>query len=59
MTELVKVLMNRDDITEEEAEDRIAEVKRLFEECNYDIEECEDILANELGVELDYLFDII
>jgi hypothetical protein len=56
---VVKILMERDGLTEEEACERIKEVKALFDEANYNSMTCENILANELGLELDYLLDIL
>jgi hypothetical protein len=51
--------MERDGLTREEAEERIADVREQMCDCDYDPIECEDILAGELGLELDYLFDIL
>ena len=57
--EIVRVLMERDGLTEDEAEERVNEVKQMFEESKYDLLECENILADELGLELDYIFDLL
>lgn len=59
MNRVTKILMERDDITREEAEERIADVRELMCDCNYDPIKCEDILASYLGLEFDYLFDIL
>lgn len=59
MNRVTKILMERDDITREEAEERIADVRELMCDCDYDPIKCEDILASYLGLELDYLFDIL
>lgn len=56
---VVKILMERDGLTEDEACERIKEVKTLFDEANHNSMTCENILANELGLELDYLLDIL
>ncbi len=56
---IIKILMDRDGLTEEEAEERVDEVREMFEDCEYDSTECELIMAEELGLELDYVFDII
>ena len=56
MTELERVLINRDEITLEEAKERIAEVREII--LNRE-EILEDALANYLGVEPDYIFDIL
>jgi len=49
--------MKRDDLTREEAEERLREVRDILAEA--DPWEAEDILADELGLEMDYIFDII
>ena len=61
MNRVVKILMERDDMTREEAESRVEEVQELLEGAviagSYNA--AEDILADELGLEMDYLFDLI
>lgn len=57
MTELTRILMKRDDLTQEEAEERIEEVREMLSEA--DPWDAEEILADELGLEMDYIFDII
>lgn len=51
--------MRRDGITEAEAKSILKDVRQMFKECNYDPDECEDIMACELGLELDYLLDVL
>lgn len=48
MNRVVKILMQRDDLSQAEAE-----------ECNYDPEESEDIISSELGLEPDYIMNIL
>lgn len=55
MEEIVKILMERDGNTREEALSIIEDVKGMMEECGYDPEECEDIFEMELGLEPDYI----
>jgi len=55
--EVVRILMKRDDLTRAEAEERLAEVREMLSEA--DPWEAEDILADELGLEMDYIFDIL
>lgn len=62
MTEFEKVLMNRDGATAEEAK---AELDRLREDI-YDLisegasyDEVEDLLLDEAGLEMDYIFDLM
>ena len=59
MNKIVQILMNRDDITEQEAEELINDAREAMEDCDYDPTECELILQQDLGLEPDYLFDII
>lgn len=58
---VVEILMHRDGDTEVEAKSRIAECKREMMEsiaCG-DYEGAEDMLAYDLGLEMDYIFDIL
>ena len=55
--EIVRILMERDGFTREEAEERLEEVREMVSEA--DPWEAEDILADELGLEMDYIFDIL
>jgi hypothetical protein len=57
--EIIRVLMERDGLTEEEAEERVDEVREMFEDCEYNPTECELIMAEELGLEPDYVFDLL
>lgn len=62
MNDTIRVLMNRDDLSEAEATERFNEVKGMVLtelECGTSYSGVEDILANELGLEMDYLFDFI
>lgn len=56
------ILVRRDNISKEDAETRIEECKRRLEEeaipCG-DYELAEEILADELGLEMDYIYDLI
>ena len=55
MEEIIKILMERDGNTREEALSIIEDVKEMMEECDYDPEECENIFETELGLEPDYI----
>lgn len=57
MNRVVKILMQRDDLSQ--AEELLREVRYMLEECNYDPEESEDIISSELGLESDYIMDIL
>ena len=56
MQEIISILMERDELTYEEA-------KNAYLECRAEIlespEEAEEILACTLGLELDYIFNFI
>ncbi len=54
MENLKQVLMRRDEMTEEEADEQIAEMREQI----YDGEDPEEVLY-EIGLEPDYIFDII
>jgi len=55
MSELKRVLMNRDNMTEEEADEAIAEARERIA----DGEDPEEILHDEFGLEPDYIFDLV
>ena len=60
--DIVAILMNRDSISREDARSRVLECKRLLEQeavGSGDYEAAIDIIASELGLEPDYMFDII
>ena len=54
---VVRVLMERDGLSKKEAEEKLDEVREMIADA--DPWEAEDIIADELGLELDYIFDII
>lgn len=54
---IVDILVDRDGLSEDEAVERVQEVKELLEGAEYSLNLCENILANELRLEPDYLFD--
>lgn len=59
MNQTIQALMNRDELTEEEATKRFNEVRAMIDEaiCEGRLEEVEDILLDELSLEPDYLLD--
>lgn len=59
MNRVVRILMERDGLTEEEATAQLNEVREMMAECDYDTFECEEIIMSELGLELDYIMDIL
>lgn len=61
MKSIKQILMDRDDMTAEEAEDLIAEVKEEIqiaaEDGDYSL--VEDIMCGDLGLEMDYIFELL
>lgn len=61
VNKVVKVLMDRDGLTQEEATNQVNEVREMISDaagCG-DYDEVEDIMYSELGLEMDYIFDIL
>ena len=56
MTSLKQVLMERDELTSKEADELIAEARRMILE---DGENPEEILYEEFGLEPEYIFDLL
>ena len=61
MERVMKILMERDGASREEALDMIDNFKRDLRDVTVtgDLEECEDLLALHFGVEPDYLIDFL
>lgn len=62
MEDIVKILMERDGLSRKDARQMVEECRqRLQDEAvpTGDIELAEEILAEELGLELDYMMDLI
>lgn len=58
-SEVVEILMKRDGMSRTEAQERFNEVRDMIQECNFDPFETEDILIEELGLEMDYIFEFL
>lgn len=56
---IAEILCRRDGITVEEAQRLIDEAIEQMEACGYDSDECEDIMADVLGLEPDYIFYLL
>ena len=56
---VVDILMKRDNMSRTEAQERFNEVRDMIQECNFDPVETEDILIEELGLEMDYIFEFL
>lgn len=59
MNEVVEILMKRDGLSRREAQEQFNEVREMIQECNFDPVETEDILIEELGLEMDYIFEFL
>lgn len=59
MNRVVKILMERDKLDRHLAENRVKEVKKLISDSSLDYNEVEDIIQSELGLEMDYIIDLI
>ena len=61
MNEIVKILMRRDRLSQLEAENLFEEVQEEVLEAasRGNFQECEDIVASELGLEPDYLDELL
>lgn len=59
MTELQAIIMERDGLTQQEAEEQIKQCKEDFLERIQNGEMPHDILEEHFGLEPDYLFDLI
>ncbi len=59
MNRIIKILMKRDGMTEQEADDLLKETKQMMEDCNYDPSESEEIFMSNLGLEMDYIMDLL
>jgi len=63
MNDIIKVLMERDGLSLEEAEKQVGETSaRIWDELDYEdceLEDLEDILYGDIGLEPDYLLDML
>lgn len=63
MKDIIEVLMERDNLSREEAERQVEDTSsRIWHELGYEdceIEDLEDILYGDTGLEIDYLLDML
>lgn len=61
MSEIIDILMKRDGVTKEEARNTLQETREMINDAiasgNFD--EVEDIVYSELGLEMDYIDELI
>lgn len=59
---IVAILMERDELTEEEAREQVEEAVEAINDIlasGGSYEEAEEILLDDLGLEMDYIFDLL
>lgn len=58
---IIEILMNRDGVSFEEAKERLNSVRESIETALAvgDYDDAEEIIMDELGLEMDYVFDIL
>lgn len=59
MNRVIEILIQRDGITAAEAQSILDDVRVMFKECDYDPDECENIMQSQLGLEPDYIIDVL
>lgn len=59
MNNVVAILMKRDGMSRAEAVALVTEVHGMIEDADGDYDEAEQIMIDELGLEMDYIFDIL
>lgn len=59
MNRIIEILIQRDGITAAEAQSILDDVMGMFNECDYDPDECENIMQSQLGLEPDYIIDVL
>ena len=59
MNNVVAILMKRDRMSRAEAVALVTEVRAMIEDADGDYDEAEQIMIDELGLEMDYIFDIL
>ena len=58
MNKIVKILMERDDMPQAEAEQLLMDARKELDDCTYS-EDADRILQDWFGLEPDYIFDLI
>lgn len=59
MNNVVAILMKRDGMSRAEAITLVTEVRGMIEDADGDYDEAEQIMIDELGLEMDYIMDIL
>lgn len=56
---VIEILMRRDGLTKREAIQLVKETREMIYNCNGNTGDAEDIMMEQLGLELDYIYDIL
>jgi hypothetical protein len=59
MNNVVAILMRRDGMSRAEAIALVTKVRGMIEDADGDYDEAEQIMIDELGLEMDYIMDIL
>jgi len=59
MNRIVEILCRRDGITVEEATRLVNEAKEMIADIGFDYDEAEQIMQDNLGLEMDYICDLL
>ena len=59
MCKIAEILMKRDGISKNEAEEIVSEAREAIMDCGGDYEEAENVMYGDLGLEMDYLMDLL
>ena len=59
MDKVIEILMTRDGLSKAEAKRLVLETREMIYDCGGSIVEAEEIMMNQLGLEMDYMFDIL
>ena len=59
MNNVVAILMKRDGTSRADAIALVTKVRGMIEDADGDYDEAEQVMIDELGLEMDYIFDIL
>ena len=59
MNEVIRILMHRDGLSKEEATKVFSDTLKEIHDSSLEYDEVEEIIACNLGIEMDYIFDFL
>lgn len=59
MEKVIEILIKRDGLSKSEAKALVLETREMIYSCGGSIVEAEEIMMDQLGLEMDYMFDIL